>query len=235
MDTISDLRVKFNISQNAAIGITRYFHKKFQIPQAKYLYRDIVAKNLQFSTLFEVGFEDKFPTVWCTDAQAFIDRIMLMRSMNPERSLVMLNIDKGDDTIKVSFTLLDTDENGIPQPKPVGRGGFLSSGVKNLLLLGVVAGGDENYDIVNRLMKMLPFSQPRKFVVDHKMKNSALGISMGIHWCDVCNYDRNNGDDYDETKVDLRTFEMCRQLNRDYVAAGMYASVRVCVLHACSA
>ena len=221
VDTIRDLRVQFNLSQNVALRIARYFHKEHDVPQQSYLKRDTVALNQEFSTSFEIACDTPALTIWCVDAQAFMDRIFQLRQFDPKECVALLGIDRGDDTVKVSVSLVRVNSDGVPQAEPIGRGNFLSTGVKNLLVLGVVA-AEETYDVVQTIMSGLCFQQPFKLLVDHKMKNSVLGLSGGspIYWCDLCLYDRRDGDTYNELKVPPRTFEQCRAHYDGWVAAG---------------
>lgn len=94
--------------------------------------------------------------------------------------------------------------------------------MKNLLLLAASV-DKETYESVDKLMKGLPLPPGSfKVVVDHKMKSNVCGLSGGsaTHWCEICTYNKNWGDDYSEEKAELRTFEQCRANYEAYQAAG---------------
>ncbi len=223
VDAVRELRITFDLSQNKALRIARHFSKKYNIPRAEYLQQMTTTSNTEFGDLFEyTDRECKVPTVVCSDTKAFLERILTLRDLQPEATAYIVGIDKGDDTVKVSITLLQKDATGVPRGIPTGVARFKSSGVKNILLLAASV-DDETYESVRLLMNMLDLPPGTLFAIDHKMKSSVCGISGGsaTHWCEICTYDRNDGNDYDEEKVQMRTFESMRADYDRYEAAGL--------------
>ena len=194
------------MSQNQALRVAREFSVMFDIPRATYLARDAKASNSQFSDIFEISSDCGVPAVWCVDTEDFLQRVLSLRNMERQNTTFIVGVDKDDQTLKASVTCVTNNEYGVPRGAPVG--GFKSSGVKNLLLLAATP-DQETYTSVERLMDALSLPPGFKLAVDHKMKSNVCGLAGGAatHWCELCTYNKNDGDNYDEQKVQQRTFE----------------------------
>ncbi len=223
---VNGLRHKFGLSQNKSLRICRFFAERFKIPTASYLRRDVSASNLELADAFEIGTrstrDDHVGTViHAIDAQAYIDRLIIDRGMNAARTVVMLGCDKGDDTVKVSATLLELDDAGVPRSVPIA--GFKSSGVKAVQLLAIAV-AEETYDVVDQLMSSVQLKQRTFLCLDHKTKLTVTGVSGGspIHQCDVCCWDKRSGDDekHEKWNGSPRTFADNRAYHNAWVAAG---------------
>ena len=223
---VNGLRRKFGISQNKSLRICRYFAERFRLPTEPYLRRDVSESNLQLAAAFEIVTTstrtDADGTVIAViDPQAYVDRLIRVRGMDPARVVVMMGIDKGDDTVKVSATLLQCDNDGIPRSVPIA--GYKSSGVKAVQLLAIAV-ADETYDVVDELMSSLELKQRVFLCLDHKTKLTVTGVSGGSpsHQCDVCYWDRRSGDDekHNRWNDEARTFNRNRQYHNAWVAAG---------------
>ncbi len=219
------MRIKFDLSQNKALRLAKFFGDEFGIPREQYLRRDTTASNIAFEQYFEGVKLANAPTVWSTDSAAFLSEILRIRGGSVHNTMALLGLDKGDDTVKVSVTLVRLDDDGIPRATSIGIGGYKTTGVKNLLLLAATV-ASEDYDTVECLMNALPLPPGMRYkvVVDHKMKSSVCGLSGGnpTHPCEICTYDRNKNDNYDEQKdgVVRRTFQQLRADNAAWRAAG---------------
>ncbi len=223
---VSGLRREFGISQNKSLRICRFFADRFKIPTASYLRRDVSASNLVLADAFEIATRsthaDSVGTVISViDPQAYIDRLIAERGMDAARVVVMLGLDKGDNTVKASVTLLQRDDAGVPRSVPIN--GVKSSGVKAVQLLAIAV-ADETYGVVDELMSSLNLKQPVYLCLDHKTKLTVTGISGGspIHQCDVCYWDKRSGDDekHEKWNEDTRTFAQNRAYHDAWVAAG---------------
>ena len=209
---IQNLRTMFNMSQNMALRVGRYFSRRLNAPMSPYVKEQSAMLNKQFEDLFETDTESSGPAVVCVDTEAFLRRIADIREMKLEDVMLIVGIDKGDETVKLSVTLVKINEAGIPRGEAIGDGGFRTSGVKRLLLSGCAA-VDETYETINHLMKVFPSKLCRFAVaVDHKMKSIICGLSGGapMHWCEVCDYNRNDGDEPVVGRAKMRTFESLR-------------------------
>ncbi|MEE8289631.1 MAG: hypothetical protein V3R25_09480 [Nitrosomonadaceae bacterium] len=226
MTVVNGLRHQFGISQNKSLRICRFFAERFNIPTASYLRRDVSASNLQLADAFEIGTrstrdDDVGTVIHAIDAQAYVDRLINDRGMNAARTVVMLGCDKGDNTVKVSATLLELDDTGVPCSVPIA--GFKSSGVQAIQILAIAV-ADETYDVVDELMSSVQLKQRTFLCLDHKTKLTMTGISGGspIHQCDVCYWDKRSGDDekHEQWNDVPRTFADNRAYHNAWVAAG---------------
>ncbi len=219
------MRIKFDLSQNKSLRLCMWISEEFGVSRSPYLRRDTTSGNFIFEDFFEATELSSAPTVWCVDSIAFINTILRLRDSTVDDTMLLLGLDKGDETVKVSMTLVKMNDAGIPRATRIGVGDFETTGVKNLLLLAATV-ANEDYNTINRLMKALPLPPGLRYkvVVDHKMKSSVCGIAGGnpTHPCELCTYDRNRNDDYDEKtdNVVMRTFEQLRADNDAWRKAG---------------
>ncbi len=186
------------------------------------------ASNVQLADEFEIATsptsaDGAGTVIGAIDPQEYVDRLITARAMNRERVVVMIGIDKGDTTVKVSATLLELNNSGVPCS--VLTDGYKSSGVKAVQLLSLAV-ADETYEVVDEMMSSIVLRQPLFLCLDHKTKLTVTGISGGspIHQCDVCYWDKRSGDDEKHPKWndEERTFAKNREYHDACVADGSH-------------
>lgn len=207
---VTNLQTTFGLSTNKALAIARHFSLRYKLHRQPYLKKTIQSQNLLFVQHFQLEKVAGCPVVVCSDVNAFLARVELLRHVtSDDRVIARLFLDGGRNKFSVAVSLIRVDEHGCPLPSD---DVFLESGVKRLLLIACAYGLSEKYDAVAEIMMMLPIR--RKFVVasDLKVANLATGVDVHScrHPCHLCEWDKNTGDDYDEKIVASRTFEGIR-------------------------
>ncbi len=222
VDDVNNFRQQFSQFQNMAIRIVRHISTRFAIAMVPYLRSLMIKSNKLHAELFEVNIDAPMPTVRCTDTAEFLQRVCELRKTPLENCTLMIGIDRGDETLKISVTILENDQNGVPRGKSVDHGEFLTSGVRRILVLAAAA-VEEHYDTVAELMKVLDGVDcyQMRFAVDHKMKSTCCGVAGGraTHWCTLCEYDNRDNDDPVVARAKVRTFESLRRHHAAYKAA----------------
>ncbi len=215
------LRVRWNVSQRHSLEIGRYFSRRCNVPLAKGLKQAMVEDNKRFADLFDVVHDAPSPTVVCNDGAKFLDRVALLRGVDLNNSTMIVGIDKGDNTVKVSATILTNDAGGVPRTSSIGDGNFATAGVKRLVVFGCSV-ADESYEVVEQLMRSVPTTKCRfAMALDHKTKSVVCGLQGGssTHWCELCDYNHNDGDGKEVEHATARTFQSLHRDAADYKAA----------------
>ena len=202
-----------------ALRIVRHISKRYDIPMQRYLKRLTMKSTLLHAELFEVDVNAAVPTVRCTDTAEFLRRVCELRETPLDNCTLIVGVDRGDDTLKLSVTVVENNEEGVPVGSSVGDGEFLTSGVRRILVLAAAA-TEENYESVSELLEVLQGvdCSIMKFAVDHKMKAELCGIAGGAatHWCDLCEYDNADNDNANVARAKQRTWQRMRDQNNEY-------------------
>ncbi len=216
---VANFRQQFSLSQNMAVRIVRHISSRFSIPMVPFLRQLTIKSNRAHEELFEVNQNATVPTVQCTDTAEFLRRICELRGTPLMNCTCIVGVDRGDETLKVSVTVVENNDNGVPRGRGVGYGNFMTSGVRRILVLAASVAA-ENYDSVMELLEVIEGLDTSliQFAVDHKMKSELCGVAGGgaTHWCTLCEYDNRDNDDPMVGRARVRTFENLRSNNRRY-------------------
>lgn len=156
--------------------------------------------------------------VFLKNLPSFVQHIMEVRRLEPEKTIVRTQIDGGGGSVKVTAsifqpTLLSYDNTD----RSNGVTGERYSGVNKLLVLAHVDNIQERYENIRTLVELVKLNQLKTFIAaDLKLINVLLGISshsgkFSCAWCESeCTLSSGK----------LRTFGNIQQHYQDFVDAG---------------
>ena len=133
----------------------------------------------------------EFPTIVCSDLPGLIDMVLEKRERERDSVLIKISVDGGGGFLKICASIFEIDD---PTPRVSGALSkkFLESGVKKILIVGLVPDVSENYVNVKRLWINCGVEKLRNYTVatDLKLCNILLGMMShsSCHpcaWCDI--------------------------------------------------
>ena len=128
----------------------------------------------------------EFPTIVCSDLPGLIDMVLEKCERQRDSILIKINVDGGGGFLKICASIFETDD---PTPRVCGTLSkkFLESGVKKILIVGLVPDVSENYVNVKRLWINCGVEKLRNYTVatDLKVFNILLGM-MSYSSCHTC-------------------------------------------------
>jgi hypothetical protein len=134
-------------------------------------------------------------TVFCNNIQKFISCVMDKRQYKD--AIIKVGIDGGGGFLKICLSLLQKNENeydcGLSKQGSSSRN-VKDTSVKQLFIIGIVCGVQENYHNIQKLWNLLKLNDIHKFYVatDLKLANILTGIMThsSMYPCTWCNIDK---------------------------------------------
>lgn len=170
----------------------------------------LIERKTVFSDLFEkevVNFQDSQdkdiarPFVYCTDVNAFIDRVVLLRGSEGLLQEDKVGFDDGKDVLKLTLSIYDPDDTlplekmRITRAKGLGtEPHFSKSGVNKVFILAAAPKTPENYNNCKLFLEKTNMKDVNfHFAADLKMTNICLGIMSHAsqHPCPYCEGTKN--------------------------------------------
>ena len=133
--------------------------------------------------------------VVCNDLNGLIDKLILERGVDEKNMLIRIGLDGGVGFMKICLSIFESESKPPPAIKKRKRLGerFKDSGVKNVVVIGIVPDIQENYLNVKRLWletRLDSLTRAYTIAMDLKLCNVLLGLmshssSHPFGWCDI--------------------------------------------------
>lgn len=131
------------------------------------------------------------PTIICRDLPRLVDIILEKRQRKRDQVMIKISIDGGGGFLKICLSIFDKDD-----PTSISDGAlskkFMESGVKKIIIIGIVPDIPENYVNVKRLWLNCGAEKLNHYTIatDLKLCNILLGMMShsSCHpcpWCDI--------------------------------------------------
>ena len=157
----------------------------------------------------------------------YIEHVKIERKLS-DNLLVKIIGDTGGNFFKLSLSIIDLDNlpSDSKKKKDDMFGDYFSdNGVQKLLLIGIMAKGKEDYELVKSVFDLIDFKVPGVHMIftgDQKFINivNGLGSHTSMHPCSWCHDDKS----FLGTYPDLRTFghlRLCYQKYKEAKDAGI--------------
>ena len=161
---------------NILFEIRSIFGRKSVEPNFKKARHD---QNLLFADLFSSetfrsATGDKFPVIFCTDLDRFIEPITNQRHSVPD--LMKIGFDSGQSSLKATLSLIDTTPD-ICESKP-NTSSFRESSVYKSFIIALAPDLQETYESINFLFDLLNLKKQSDFKLSGDLKciNLILGL-----------------------------------------------------------
>ena len=136
----------------------------------------------------------EFPTIVSSDLPGLIDMALEKQKRERDSVLIKISIDGGGWFLKICASVFEIDD---PTPGVSGALSkkFLESGVKKILIIGLVPDASENYVNVKRLWMNCAVEKLRNYTLATDLKLCNILLVMMSHsscypcaWCDITKY-----------------------------------------------
>ena len=139
----------------------------------------------------EINKNMEFLTIVCSDLPGLIDMVLEKRERERDSVLIKISVDDGGGFLKICASIFEID-NPTTRVSGALSKKFLESGVKKILIVGVVPDVCENYVNVKRLWINCGVEKLRNYTVATELKLCNIPLGMMSHsscnpcaWCDI--------------------------------------------------
>ena len=137
--------------------------------------------------------------VVCNDLNGLIDKLILERGIDEKNMLIRIGLDGGGGFMKICLSIFELESKPPPAIKKRKRLGerFKDSGVKKVVVIGIIPVIQENYLNVKRLWletRLDSLTRAYTIATDLKLCNVLLGLMLhsSSHPCCWCDINKNN-------------------------------------------
>ena len=157
----------------------------------------------------------EFPTTVCSDLPELIYMVLEKCKRERDSVLIKVSVDGGGGFLKICASIFEIG-NSTPRVSGALSKKFLESGVKKILIVGLVPDVSENYANVKRLWINCDVEKLRNYTVatDLKLCNILMGM-MSHSFCHLCAWCGITKDEL-HTKGNQRTFSSLMNLFWDF-------------------